>query len=148
MFLQYSRSQSELFLFGSSVLTSTKTNKMKPQQHKKKTGVILNSNLCSENQITKVVLLCFFPHKLRCEMIISAFLSSSPHDCNWVHAWLNPGATSRLQLSRDLATRLLKDSTQRDFISPIPVSLRCLLVQGWLKNVISHAQSPHDHGHS
>ncbi|KAF7653084.1 hypothetical protein LDENG_00087530 [Lucifuga dentata] len=105
-------------------------------------GVIFDSSLTFNTQVTKVIQTCFLQlrqiSKVRSflsfsdlEKVIHAFISSRLYYCNALYSGISKGNIHQLQLIQNAASRLLTRCRRTDHISPIlagfhwlPVSFR------------------------
>ncbi len=108
--------------------------------HVKNLGVIMDSSLVLDKQVSSVVRAAFYQlriiSKLKSilsfrdpETIVHAFVSSRINYCNSVYIGITQGQLSRLQLVQNSAARFLTRTKNRERITPVLVSLHWLPVE-------------------
>ena len=96
-------------------------------------GVILDPELCLDNQICNVVKNSFYQLKSALfhkdlEIVIHAFITSRLDYCNSLYLGLPQSSLKRLQLVQNAAARLLTGTRRREHITPILASLHWLTI--------------------
>ena len=141
-FLQLNESKTEILLFGPpqsipflhSQLGNLSQNVKSVARN---LGVMFDSSLSFNHQVTKVIQSCFFQlrniAKIKSflsysdlEKVIHAFIYSRLDYCNSLYSGLNKKNISRLQLVQNSAARLLTNTRRRDHITPVLASLHWL----------------------
>lgn len=100
-------------------------------------GVILDSELCLDKQISNVVKNSFYQLRVisrlksflshnDLEIVIHAFITSRLDYCNSLYLGLPQASLRRLQLVQNAAARLLTGTRRREHITPILASLHWL----------------------
>ncbi len=103
-------------------------------------GILFDSSLKFDKQISAVVKSCFYQLRLlskvkpflsrkNLETAIHAFISSRLDYCNSLYFSISQSSISRLQLVQNAAARLLEGKRKYDHISPILMSLHWLPVK-------------------
>ena len=95
-------------------------------------GVILDPELCLDNQICNVVKNSFYQLKSALfhkdlEIVIHAFITSLDY-CNSPYLGLPQSSLRRLQLVQNAAARILTGTRRREHITPILASLHWLTI--------------------
>lgn len=144
-FLQLNESKGELILFGPTTAISKTTGSLGAlatliQPKVRNLGVIFDSDLRFDAQVSAVVGSCFYQLRLITSIkpflfirdlqrvIISLILSRLDY-CNSLYIGLTDELTNRLQLIMNSAARMLTGTRMRDHISPVLASLHWLPVQ-------------------
>ena len=143
-FLQLNETKSEILLFGPPNSTQPFIPELgslsqNVKESARNLGVIFDSALTFNPQVTRVVQTCYFqlrnisriksflsPADL--EKVIHAFISSRLDYCNSIYSGLCKKSISRLQLVQNSAARLLTNAKKREHITPILATLHWLPV--------------------
>ncbi|KAL0964863.1 hypothetical protein UPYG_G00330070, partial [Umbra pygmaea] len=144
-FLQLNDNKTEVIVFGSSKsqnLISAKLGPLAPyvKSHARNLGVILDSHLNLNKQISSVVKTSFYQlriiYKLKSvlsyndlEKVIHAFITSCLDYCNSLCFVLPLTLVARLQMVQNAAARLLTNTKKHEHITPVLASLHWLPVQ-------------------
>ncbi len=141
-YLHLNTNRTECVVFGPSsaskeIISRLASMKISVSDHVKNLGVIMESSLVLDKQVSSVVRAAFYQlriiSKLKSilsfrdlETIIHAFVSSRIDYCNSVYIGITQGQLSRLQLVQNAAARFLTRTKKRERITPVLVSLHWL----------------------
>ena len=100
-------------------------------------GVIIDSVLSFDAQVTKVLQSCFaqlrqlskirpFLSSADLEKVLHAFIGSRLDYCNALYSGISRRNVRRLQLVQNAAARFLTGARRRDHITPVLAALHCL----------------------
>ncbi len=144
-YLHLNTNRTECVVFGPSsaskeIISRLASMKISVSDHVKNLGVIMESSLVLDKQVSSVVRAAFYQlriiSKLKyilsfrdLESIIHAFVSSRIDYCNSVYIGIAQGQLSRLQLVQNAAARFLTRTKKREIITPVLVSLHWLPVE-------------------
>ncbi len=146
--LQLNDSKSEVLIFTPCALSSASINNLSSSlgalsnnvwKEARNFGVVFDSELSFDVQVTKVVQTCFaqlrqltkiksFLSVADLQKVIHAFISSRLDYCNALYSGISQRNLQRLQLIQNAAAWLLTGIKKRDHISPILAALHWLLV--------------------
>ncbi len=143
-FLQLNNDKTEVILFGPSKTRNSVAGNLENltpyiKSHVKNLGVIFDSELCLEKQISSVVKNSYYQLRIisrlksslsfqDLEIVIHAFITSRLDYCNSLYVGLPQSSLSRLQMVQNAAARLLNSTKKHDHISPVLASLHWLPV--------------------
>ena len=144
-FLKLNEEKTEILLVGPTslrqrILPFLTPLLVKPCEHAKNLGVILDADLNFQKQITNITRTAFYHlknlAKIRCflsvsdsEKLVHAFISSRLDYCNALFAGLTKQALHKLQLIQNAAARVLTKTKKYEHITPILTSLHWLPVK-------------------
>lgn len=141
-YLQLNSDKTEVIVFGPPKSISTVADKLANltpyiRSHARNLGVILDSGLCLDKQISSVVKNSFYQLRIisnlksflshsDLEKVIHAFITSRLDYCNSLYLGLPLSSLTRLQLVQNAAARLLTGTRKREHITPVLASLHWL----------------------
>lgn len=111
---------------------------VKPCEHAKNLGVILDADLNFQKQISNISKTAFyhlrkiskFPVSVRfCMKLVHAFISSRLDYCSVLFAGLTKQVLNKLQLIQNAAARALTKTKRSDNITPVLISLHWLQIK-------------------
>lgn len=143
-FLSLNESKTEFIVFGPTdqCVYDFKSTSLSPYSTScvRNLGVLFDSNLKFDKQISTVVKSCFYHIRLlskvkpflslkKLEIAMHAFVTSRLDYCNSLYVGVSQSCVSRLQLVQNAAARLLTGKCKYENITPVLISLHWLPVK-------------------